>query len=140
MVKSGEKIKLYSKSVVSPYDNCEKYSKEILCDNGYFIGNEIYRFPHCEKNLDCQLPDGTIIKNNESRITYNIDLVPYNKRGENCLRHSLERFCKNGDLSGPDEYRFSNCKINYDNSCRLKDGTVIANNQVFYAYKKNKVA
>ncbi len=140
MVKHGEKIKMYTLKLVSPFDNCDRYAKERLCDNGFLLGDENFRYPHCKQDVDCELPDGTIVKNNETIHLYSRTSVPFNKRGETCEKYAFDRICRNNVLSGPKEFVYRDCRKDYSNSCTLADGSVKANNEVFTAYKKNKVA
>lgn len=139
-IKDGDSIDLYSKNIVHPFEDCNNFKKKRFCDNGFLLGDDIYEYTECTKKLDCQLPDGTIIKNGEEMKLYSRSRVPYNKRGEVCEKYAQIRKCKETILSGNEQYIYRECRISYDNSCRLLNGKIIANNESFVAYKKNKVA
>jgi hypothetical protein len=136
VIKSGDKVKLYSRKIVNPYENCEDFARERVCDDGFILGDESFKFPSCKVDLDCQLPDDSILKNNESIKLYSRKTVPF---GETCERYALVRKCKNNQLTGDDRFVYKKCKISYDNSCDVGGGHVLADNQTHVFYKKREV-
>ncbi len=136
VVESGKSIKLYSRKLVTPYENCENFAKERVCKDGYFLGNKEFKFTTCRPDVDCQLPDGSIIKNGEGIKLYSKNTVPF---GQTCERYAMKRFCKDTVLSGDNNFIYKKCNISYDNSCEVSDGHILANNQGHVFYSKEQV-
>ena len=135
-VESGKKILMYSREVVNPYQDCKDYAKERVCKNGFLLGDKSFSFVKCERNVDCQLPDGSILKNNETIKLYSKKVVPF---GQTCERYALRRTCKNTVLSGDSKYQYRECKISFQNSCEFKDGHVLADGHSHTFYSRGVV-
>ncbi len=135
-IKSGEKKLLYSRKIVSPYEKCSDFSKERICDDGFMLGDNSFKFSSCRVDLDCQLPDNSILKNNENIKLYSKKVVKF---GETCERYASVRTCKKNVLTGDDRFIYKNCKISYDNSCDVGGGHILADDQTHVFYKKNSV-
>ena len=135
-IKDGEKIKLYSRKIVTIYEDCEKYAKFRKCINGKLAGDSVFRYKICEKKLDCLLPNGNILKNGQSIKLYLKKYVPF---GDNCEKYATMRTCKNTVLTGDSNYVYDTCSVSYDNACRLDNGMIMANNQTHVFYSKSKV-
>jgi len=136
IIKSGEKALLYSRKVVNPYEKCLDFAQERICDDGFILGDNKFKFSSCRVDTDCQLPDNSLLKNNKSIKLYSKKTVPF---GETCERYALVRTCKNSELTGDERFVYKNCKILYDNSCDVGGGNILADNQTHVFYKKREV-
>lgn len=136
VIESGAKVKLYSMQIVSPFQDCESFSKERVCDNGFMLGDNKYKYTKCRPDVDCQLPDGSILENDKSIKLYSRLKVPY---GESCERYATERICKNNHLVGDERFIYKNCEVSFDNSCPVSKNKILANNQSHVFYSKNIV-
>jgi hypothetical protein len=136
VIKSGEKIRLFSRKIVNPYENCKDFSKERICNDGFMLGDDKFKFSSCKIDVDCQLPDNSILKNGKNIKLYSKRTVPF---GETCERYASYRVCKETVLAGDDRFIYKNCNISYDNSCDTGNGHILANNQTHIFYKKSVV-
>ena len=137
IIKSGEKALLYSRKVVNPYERCLDFAQERICDDGFILGDNKFKFSSCRVDTDCQLPDNSLLENNKSIKLYSKKTVPF---GETCERYASVRLCKNNELTGDERFIYKNCKISYNNSCDLGGGHILADNQTHVFYKKREVA
>jgi len=135
-IENGSTVKMYSRKIVTTFENCEDFAKERKCDNGFLTGDKAFKYLTCDKNLDCELPNGQILKNGKSIKMYSRKKVPL---GETCERYSEIRTCKNNFLTGTKEYVYPDCSVSYENTCQLENGQIMRNNQSHKFYDVPKV-
>ncbi len=130
----GAKARFYIKPSVGIYQDCKKISDIKICNNGFWNGDNRYKFSSCEKMVDCKIDEDTVIKNETEIYMYDRPKVPY---GDDCEKYKAKRFCSQSFLLGPEKFKYKKCVVDYKGTCKIA-GIILPNHKarVFFSTDK----
>jgi len=133
--KHGERITMYSRDTVDPYDSCDRYARVRLCSAGVLAGEERFRFLNCKPLVDCLTSDNEIVKDKESLELYSKQEVKY---GDDCERYKGQVKCVEGHLIGNTIFKYKNCSVSLAGTCEV-NGKIIPNGETVTLFSKRVV-
>jgi hypothetical protein len=120
-VAHGQTRTRFSASRAPVGQRCEKLVRR--CENGVMSGDDAFRFLTCSDTQACDF-DKKKVKDKGTTDAYKLNVVD-SSTGRTCSEPTniMRRTCTNGQLSGPNEFRFSTCTARPMPGCNVIDRT-----------------
>ncbi len=120
-VAHGQTRTRFSASKAPVGQRCEKLVRR--CENGVMSGDDAFRFLTCSDTQACDF-DKKKVKDKGTIDAYKLNVVD-SSTGRKCSEptNMMRLTCTNGQLSGPNEFRFSTCTARPMPGCNVIDRT-----------------